>query len=173
MDLQCPIAGSCFAPAKRDMAVAKGEWLENTRTVHGSTFALDRLSSKAQRVSTHPANRDPQVPWESAAPLVSVESSTTSSLRRSTWTELGIPAQPRVGVSTAACWGIRAPCRPRSYHNRQQLSSRLTTSSRVGWECERRLSAQACARCCRSPGRGTLHMTLISHAFGLVVQHTS
>ncbi|KAF2630771.1 hypothetical protein BU25DRAFT_419108 [Macroventuria anomochaeta] len=61
MDLQRPIAGSCFAPAKRDMAVAKGEWLEDAGTVHRSTFALGELSSKAERVSTHPANRDPQV----------------------------------------------------------------------------------------------------------------
>lgn len=34
MDLQRPIAKSCFAPAKRDMAATKGEWLEATGTVH-------------------------------------------------------------------------------------------------------------------------------------------
>jgi hypothetical protein len=34
MDLRRPIAESCFAPAKRDMAVTKGEWLEDAGTVH-------------------------------------------------------------------------------------------------------------------------------------------
>lgn len=29
-----PIAESCFAPAKRNMAVARREWLEGTGTVH-------------------------------------------------------------------------------------------------------------------------------------------
>jgi hypothetical protein len=34
MDLQRPIAESCFAPAKRNMAVAKGEWSKDPGTVH-------------------------------------------------------------------------------------------------------------------------------------------
>lgn len=34
LDIQRPIAESCFAPAKRDMACTRGEWLEHTGTVH-------------------------------------------------------------------------------------------------------------------------------------------
>lgn len=57
-----PIAEGCFAPAKRDMAVTTGEWLENPGTVHESAFTLGALSSDAQRVSTRSANCDAQVP---------------------------------------------------------------------------------------------------------------
>ncbi|KAJ4988397.1 hypothetical protein SVAN01_06175 [Stagonosporopsis vannaccii] len=47
MDLQRPIAGSCFAPAKRDMAVARGEWLE--RCIEYMCARRIKLSTSAGR----------------------------------------------------------------------------------------------------------------------------
>jgi hypothetical protein len=61
-DHRHPIAGSCLTPAKRELAVAGGEWLGAAGTVHDTKVALVDLSYGKRPRWPAPTNRSGKVP---------------------------------------------------------------------------------------------------------------